>query len=345
MALIHPRDLDAWHAWQLRQYPARALRHALSRRTAAPESLCLTVSGPSPRVLVALEARTPTQIAALVRPAAAVGGVAVLSPFPAADVLEGTTTTVLPGAGLPDALGSVQAVLAVGDYLPAGAQARAWADGLGARVVVVQHGLLTPHAPPLPSGAHLLAFSEEDARFWASGRTDVTGEVVGSQLLWDAAAPQETSRAPVDPGARPVFLGQLHGAELPRWGKIRGATAFCRAEHAVYRPHPKEQDKLSRLTHAAWERMGITVERNGGPLTEVGGPVVAAFSTGVLEAAARGIPAWVHYPDPPDWLEEFWDRYRLHRWGQEPTPAPPQPPVEPAQAIAARLTDLIEDPA
>ncbi|MFI7484334.1 RNA-binding protein [Kocuria sp. M1R5S2] len=339
---MYPADLAAWHAWQRRQYPARALRHAVSRRRSEPEPLHLTLCGRSPRVLVALEARTPTQIAALVRPAEAVGGIAVLSPVPAADILGGTTTTVRPGASVPEALGSVRAVLGVGDYLPAGARARAWADELRAAFVVVQHGLLTPHAPPLPRRAHLLAFTERDARFWTLGRPDVTWDVVGSQLLWDAAAGNGT-RKPVDPSARPVFLGQLHGAELPRWGKIRRATAFCRAEDAVYRPHPREEDKLSRLTHAAWERLGITVERNGGPLTEVTGPVVAAFSTGVLEAAARGLPAWVHYPDPPAWLEEFWDRYGLHAWGDDPTPAPPQPTVEPAQAIADRLTDLIEE--
>lgn len=349
MGLNIPDDLDLWKQRQRQQGGVVARMRARRGADEAPTPLRLHVKGERPEVLTVLDSTSPTQMKSLIEPVVRLENrdIAVLAPgaVPGLDERDGWTSVDI-DPGLDDArLESVRAVLSAGHYLPRGAAAWEWAGRRGVPYVVVQHGLMTPQAPPLPHDVRLLAFSEQDAKFWASGRTDVTWDVVGSQLLWDAAASAGTGRAPVDPTAPPVYLGQLHGGELPRWGKVRRATAFCRAQHAVYRPHPNEKDKLSRVTHAAWESMGITVERNGGPLTEVRAPVVAAFSTGVLEAAARGIPAWVHYPDPPDWLEEFWDRYRLHRWGQDPTPAPPQPPVEPAQAIAARLTDLIKDPA
>jgi hypothetical protein len=189
---------------------------------------------------------------------------------------------------------------------------------------------------PLPSGAHLLAFSAQDADFWRSGRTDVTTEVIGSELLWNAA---HRPRPAVGDATTPVFLGQLHGAELPR--AISGGTAFafCRDGAARYRPHPAETDRLSRWQHEIWRRRGIRFAAPGGLLDEPR-PVVSIFSTGVLEAAAAGIPAWVTCVRPPAWVQEFWERYGLRPWGGAPTPPPPQPDIEPARAIARRaLTD------
>ncbi|MDQ2763525.1 MAG: RNA-binding protein, partial [Pseudomonadota bacterium] len=132
----------------------------------------------------------------------------------------------------------------------------------------------------------------------------------------------------------------LHGAELPRRGMARAAFTFCREHNATYRPHPSEIDKLSRAQHALWERRGITIDRSGTPLREHNGPVVAAFSTGVLEAAARGVPSFVHYPEAPMWLAEFWDRYGMKQWGQEPTPAP-WTGADPAAAIRAAVMDVM----
>ena len=51
---------------------------------------------------------------------------------------------------------------------------------------MVQHGALTPYAPPLPDDCTVLAWSEADGEFWRSGRDDVRIETVGSQLLWEA---------------------------------------------------------------------------------------------------------------------------------------------------------------
>jgi hypothetical protein len=206
----------------------------------------------------------------------------------------------------------------------------------------VQHGLLTPYAPPLPPTARLLAFTEADASFAASGRDDVVAAEVGSQLLWEAGA--RTSPRSDFSDSRPVYLGQLHGAELPRTAKAHAASTFCRAHGATYRPHPAEADFASRIQHDLWELRGITIDRSGQTLSELGRPVVSVFSTGILEAAAHGVPAWVSYPSPPRWLAEFWDRYSMGRWGRVPTAAPPRPQREPAAAIADEVAKVLGIP-
>ena len=134
----------------------------------------------------------------------------------------------------------------------------------------------------------------------------------------------------------------MHGAELPRASFAYASHSFLKKFGGTYRPHPSEKDKLSVLTHKLWEKEGIRIDRSGIPLNEVPNPVVSIFSTGVLEAAIRGIPAWVYHPAPPAWLVEFWDRYGMNQWGQEPTPAPVQPKKEPAQRIAELMIETLE---
>lgn len=202
--------------------------------------------------------------------------------------------------------------------------------------VVAQHGLMTPLAPPLPADAHLLAWSAADGEFWISGRQDIRIHEVGSQLL-HYAAQQEVE---LNPAAAPLFLGQLHGAELPRWRMAKAAYSACRNGQAIYRPHPAERDVMSRLQHRWWAQRGIRVDHHGGSLLEARAPVVSVFSTGVLEAAASGLPAWVTYPDPPRWLEEFWERYGMSRLGQAPTARPRIALVEPALVAAGVVADL-----
>ena len=109
---------------------------------------------------------------------------------------------------------------------------------------------------------------------------------------------------------------------------------FCRERGASYRPHPSERDRLSLITLRTYRRAGITVDAGHVPLVDLPNPVVSIFSTGILEAAARGRGAWVDFPHPPTWLEEFWERYGMHRFGQAPTPAPSHPDKEPALEIA-----------
>jgi hypothetical protein len=348
--LNHPRNIDEWHRWQdaNQSVTRRVKRMALVLRDIArPDShaghAVLTRGSTRPRVLICLDARTPTAVQALLSPVGHLDpeDIAVLSPVPVSDLLPSGGWQETTGYA-PELTSEVMAVgtplvLSTGHYLPLG---RIGFDQVGdpARFLTVQHGLMTPHAPPLAPGTTLLAWSRADADFWRSGRDDVTTDVVGSQLLWEAA---DAPRATLDPDAAPVFLGQLHGAELPREVLAGAAETFCTSEHATYRPHPSERDRRSVATHERWEASGITIDRSGIPLHELGAPVVSVFSTGVLEAAAAGLPAWVHCPDAPDWLRAFWDRYGLAPWGGPPTPSPGLPPVEPARAIAQLVEELM----
>lgn len=347
IGLEHPQNLAAWHAWQRRQNAAREIKAVLSRpgraRRNGPSDVVAHVRGEAPKIAWAVDSTAPTKVASLIRPLEHVKEtpLLVLAPRDISGLLPGAGWTVHTFPGTPDlltALGeagirtsALDSVVSTGHYLPVGALVDAWAQAKGWRHWVIQHGLMTPKAPPLPENAHVLAFSREDATFWASGRTDVTSHVVGSQILYEAAAlPSVTVRT----GEAPVFLGQLHGAELNRALLVRSTYRFVREHDAVYRPHPGEKDLVSRTAHRVFEARGIHVDRSGIPLTDLRAPVVSTFSTGVLEAAARGLDAWVHHAKPPRWLREFWDRYGLSPWGTEPTQAPDKPQTEPARTIA-----------
>ena len=339
--LTHPRDLSAWHRWQDRSQPFGRRAHRMLgvlRDIARPDghagNAVLTRGGPEPRVLVCLESRSPSSVRALLEPVRHLdpADVAVVAPTGVIDLLpEGpwTESTSYAPDLVTGAIAGGALALSSGHHLPLGALAHRAAEP--GRFLTVQHGLLTPHAPPLGADTILLAWNEADAAFWRSGRDDVGSVVVGSQLLWEAA---ESPRASPDPDAPPVFLGQRHGTELPRDVLEGAAETFCRAEHATYRPHPSERDRRSLATHARWEKAGIPVDRSGIPLRELGAAVVSVFSSGVLEAAAAGLPAWVTLADPPSWLHEVWGRYALAPWGGPPTAPPDRPEVEPSRGVA-----------
>ncbi|GAA5108134.1 hypothetical protein GCM10023339_06820 [Alloalcanivorax gelatiniphagus] len=337
MGLNHPTDLDAWRRWQHSQHRLRQLRHAVRPgRASVPERLVLTAYDADPRLLVAVDSTSPTSHAALLEPLAHADlPVAVLSPGPPPEVPGRRPLVSMDvGTDVPSALRGIAAVISLGHYLPRGAAAHAWAGSLGATSLVAQHGALTPHAPPLASGSRLLAWSEADASYWRSGRADVEHEVVGSQLMWRAGLERQAG----DTDERLTYLGQMHAAELPRARLVRAAASYCRSSGAVYRPHPSERDRLSRLAHDGYRRLGITVD-GAVPLARLAGPVVSVFSTGVLEAAAQGRDAWVDFPRPPSWLGEFWERYGMHRLGDSPTPAPARGDAEPARRIAEIVTE------
>lgn len=333
MGLNHPEDLIDWRRWQDRRHRLRRLKRRV--RPAAPRVPILTRGSDDARILIVAENLSPSNVAALLGPlahlpprdVAVLSTVGVLNHLPA----HPWTTGTVPGTFAP------HAVVAAAHHSGLGRWALELAQSSQARFVMPQHGLLTPHAPPLPAGAHLLAWSQADADFWWSGR-DGRSTVIGSQLLWEAGADRAP---PTDDQVTPTYLGQLHGAELPRRRLIRAAGSFCQEHGATYRPHPSETDRLSRFQHARWERRGVRVDCSGLPLRELASPVVSVFSTGVLEAAARGIPAWVDYPDPPPWLLEFWDRYEMRRYGGAPTPAPTRPVIEPARAVADILRSYL----
>ncbi|MDO5750273.1 MAG: RNA-binding protein [Rothia sp. (in: high G+C Gram-positive bacteria)] len=353
MGLNYPLDLAAWSRWQQRQNRVRWAKHALksaltrggSGESAVPAAYLHTpvMHGEQMQVLVVLDSFSPTSRASLLEPVKRLQAPAViLAPGDAREYLEGEwSVEPVELSSLAQKLPEVQIVLSLGHYLALGYAAYDYARAIGAQYWVVQHGLLVPNAPPLPIGSVLLAFSQQDADYWKSGRKDIRSHAVGSQLLYTAA--QTAREQQQHTSGEIVFLGQMHGAELPRASFARAAYTFLKNNGGVYRPHPSEKDKLSTLTHSLWEKTGIKIDRSSAALKDLTNPVVSIFSTGVLEAAIRGIDAWVYHPAPPAWLEEFWDRYGMHRWGETPTPAPEQPETEPAQKIAELIMEELEN--
>lgn len=362
--LKYPLDLDAWQAWQRRQkklkwakYKLNSLLASARSRTVAEEPVrgLLYTRGTKPQVLIVMDSFSPTNRNAILEPLKHLDAVdvALWVPEDASDYLDGQYASErysrkdwseqeISGDELMRLLPDIRIVLSAAQFLSRGAVAYEFSRAIGAEYWMVQHGLLVPQAPPLPVGCTLLAFSEADAEFWASGRRDVTTHAVGSQLLYLAAQKAAGAEAQKQNDLEPIFLGQMHGAELPRASFAFAARSFLKKYGGIYRPHPSEKDKLSVLTHKLWEKEGIRIDRSGTPLNEVPNPVVSIFSTGVLEAAIRGIPAWVYHPAPPAWLVEFWDRYGMNRWGSEPTPAPVQPEKEPARRIAELMIETLE---
>lgn len=362
--LKYPLDLDAWQAWQRRQkklkwakYKLNSLLASARSRTVAEEPVRgpLYTRGTKPQVLIVMDSFSPTNRNAILEPLKHLDAVdvALWVPEDASDYLDGQYASErysrkdwseqeISGDELMRLLPDIRIVLSAAQFLSRGAVAYEFSRAIGAEYWMVQHGLLVPQAPPLPVGCTLLAFSEADAEFWASGRRDVTTHAVGSQLLYLAAQKAAGAEAQKQNDLEPIFLGQMHGAELPRASFAFAAHSFLKKYGGTYRPHPSEKDKLSVLTHKLWEKEGIRIDRSGTPLNEVPNPVVSIFSTGVLEAAIRGIPAWVYHPAPPAWLVEFWDRYGMNRWGSEPTPAPVQPEKEPARRIAELIIETLE---
>ena len=362
--LKYPLDLDAWQAWQRRQkklkwakYKLNSLLASARSRTVAEEPVhgLLYTRGTKPQVLIVMDSFSPTNRNAILEPLKHLDAVdvALWVPEDASEYLDGQyasehysrkdwTEQEISGDELMRLLPDIRIVLSAAQFLSRGAVAYEFSRAIGAEYWMVQHGLLVPQAPPLPVGCTLLAFSEADAEFWASGRRDVTTHAVGSQLLYLAAQKAAGAEAQKQNDLEPIFLGQMHGAELPRASFAYASHSFLKKFGGTYRPHPSEKDKLSVLTHKLWEKEGIRIDRSGTPLNEVPNPVVSIFSTGVLEAAIRGIPAWVYHPAPPAWLVEFWDRYGMNQWGQEPTPAPVQPKKEPAQRIAELMIEILE---
>lgn len=336
MGLRFPSDLAAWQRWQDRRHLLRHVAARVLRRgggsPASSAWIARNTTEPA-RVLVVIESRAASSQMAVLEPIVHLGDapVAVVAAFDPAEQLPGWTVTRIadydPARHTPD----VRVVVSAAHFLPIGAAAYAFSRTRGIPYATVQHGLLAPSVPPLPPHGHLLAWTQADADFWRSGRADVPVSVVGSQLFHNAA--REPAGA-VSTSATPTYLGQLHGAELPRAGMTLAVTRFCLTTGATYRPHPSETDRLSLLQHRLWERLGIPIDRSRVPLAQTSQPVVAAFSTGILEAAARGVPSWVSYPGAPAWLRDFWERYEMARWGGEPTPPPALADVEPARAVA-----------
>ena len=341
--LRHPGDLVAWRRWHEGRHPVRSAARSARRRMRPPASTyvdLLVPGGPGGQgdILVAVEATHASVARAVVAPFTHLPAdrTSIIAPvgWQPPDSYATYSRRTVPLADLPTLLEPF-AVLAAGHYTEIGASAHAVAEHRDVPFFVAQHGALTPFAPPLPRAAHLLTWSEADGSFWTVGRQDVTVTTTGSQLLWVAGGPMKAAGVPSSTGEHLVYLGQGHAAEISRARLTHAALTTCRAHGAVYRPHPSELDVTSRAVLATYRHAGVTVDTASVPLIDLEAPIVSVFSTGVLEAAARGRDAWVDFPRPPAWLGEFWERYAMRRLGSSPTPAPARSADEPAQRIAA----------
>lgn len=342
MALIHPRSLERWQEWQGSRRRAGGIHRA---RPASP------AEEPTGYVLHTREGSGPARTLLGIDTAegAAHGGLPAVLPYvhgsavvvtPAGLVLEELTgpewhhqRIAAPAAAL-DGLG-ITSVLTLGWHLDVGRSLHDWAREAGVPGAVVQHDVLTPFAPPLPPETTLLAWTAQDGEFHRAGREDIAVRVVGSQRLWQAS--HEASGDALPREDRPVFLGQLSAIELPRRVGLLAADDYCRSTGALYRADPAATDRLVRTAHALMRRRGIEFQDPALPLSEQHRPVVSVFSADVLEAAVRGLPAWVHAPRGPSWIAEHWERYGMRRAGGEPTPAPAVGTDEPARLIAQIL--------
>lgn len=315
--LRYGSDLRAWERWQRsRRIPQRALA-ALRRRGRTDRPAPLSLTGPADAdLLIAFDTTNPATVGALREVAARArsegASVAVLDAGDdrLRDPAAGSTAIVDPLSLRPGS------ALSIGEHLPAGAAAHALARAKTVPAHVLQHGLHTPFAPPLPKGARLLAWTQSDAEYWADDRADVRTTVVGSPVFAGAARDASTPTA----GRSPLFVGQMHGAELSARTKLRTALGFCTGFDAVYRPHPSENDRFSRIAHRILTSRGGTIDTSAVPIAALDRPVVAMFSTAILEAAAAGLPSYGYIVDDPGWVRSFWKRYAIAEWGSdEPT--------------------------
>lgn len=343
MSLIHPRSLERWQEWYSSRRPGSLLPPArpAAAHPRSPQGWVLhTRAGDgSGRVLLGIDAAA----------GAAHGGLPAVLPY-----VQGTALVITPvglvldelsgpewehrrldaPAAALDGLG-ITAVLTLGMHQEVGRRLHDWAHRAGVPGAVVQHDVLTPFAPPLPPDVTLLAWTAADGDFHRAGRDDVEVRVVGSQRLWQAG--HEPAAADPRHEERPVFRGQLTSLELPRRTTFASAYDCCRSAGALYQPGALETDRLSRAAHALLRRRGVELQDPSLPLAEQGRPVVSVFSADVLEAAVRGLPAWVHARRAPAWVAAQWERYGMRPFGQEPTAPPRVGADEPARLIAQIL--------
>ena len=148
MGLRFPNDLAAWQRWQQRQHPLRSLRAIL--KPSQPATGVWHRTGTEPDLLVVLDSTSPSNIAALAQPLAhlPLDRIAVLAPLDITGQLPKASWTAT-AADLRSDLRSIRSVLLAADYLPLGASVVANMQH-NTRLLYVQHGLLTPVAPPLP---------------------------------------------------------------------------------------------------------------------------------------------------------------------------------------------------
>lgn len=348
MALIHPHSLERWEEWRATRRPAAAVRSAASKLLRRPAP---AVTGAPTFTLHTREGTGTSRILLGIDPSGPAGQDELLSVLP---YLRGVVDVLTPAGtdlALPDeaewthrpviepsaalAGRGITAVLTTGWEHRVGREVHSWALHADVPNAVVQVGTVTPFSAPLPPRTTLLAWTEADGEFRRSGRREIEVRAVGSQRLWEAS-----HGAPVDDAVedeQPLFLGQLGALELPRRLAAGAALSFCRSTGARYQAGPEDTDRFSRATLVLLRRRGVSIQEPPLAPGEFHGPVVSIMSDGVLEAAVRGLPAWVHCPHAPDWLHEYWERYGMRPYGGPTTTAPPVGADEPARLIAQIL--------
>ncbi|ASK65998.1 hypothetical protein CFK39_09385 [Brachybacterium avium] len=339
MALIHPRSLERWQEWRGSRRRARGIHRARPSESAPGYVLHLREGEGSARILLGIDTADGAAHGGLpaVLPYVHGSAVVVTPAGLALDELEGPEWQHRRIARPSDALDElgITSVLTLGWHLEVGRSLHEWARERDVPGAVVQHDVLTPFAPPLPPDTTVLSWTAEDGEFHRAGRDDIAVRVVGSQRLWQARH-EAAGEAPVLE-EQPVFLGQFSSIELPRRVSLRAAESYCRFAGALYQPGPAETERLARAAHLLLRRRGIGFQDPSITVAEQARPLASVFSADILEAAMRGIPAWVHAPGAPSWVGEHWERYGMRRVGAEPTPPPGLGTDEPARLIAQIL--------
>ncbi|WP_394216089.1 hypothetical protein [Brachybacterium vulturis] len=339
MALIHPRSLERWQEWRGSRRRVRGIHRARSSEPIPGYVLHTREGEGSARILLGIDTADGAAHGGLpaVLPYVHGSAVVVTPAGLALDELEGPEwqhrRITEPSAAL-DGLG-ITSLLTLGWHREVGRSLHEWAREADVPGAVVQHDVLTPFAPPLPPDVTLLSWTAADGEFHRADRDDIVVRAVGSQRLWQARHEASGEQPVLD--AQPVFLGQLSTIELPRRVSLRAAESYCRFAGALYQPGPAETDRLARAAHLLLRRRGIGFQDPSVTLPEQGRPLASVFSADVLDAAMRGLPAWVHAPGAPSWLAAQWERYGMRRVGGEPTPAPELGTDEPARLIAQIL--------
>lgn len=338
------RNIDEWRVWQASCAPWPRRARARFTRNSAVALSSVTVGGSAPVVLVAVDSVNTSSDAAVLDPLRVLVTQVPLAILTPSSLLEDVHHSL---AGIPthkrslsdDLFSGVRCIISAGAHLEAGRFAANVAARRKIPYFMVQHGLITPFEPPIPERFHVFAWTNRDAEIWTRFGTRVTATSVGSQLLSRAVNHGDAHRQVDVP---PVFLGQLHGAELDRRVTVRTVERLLEETEFSYRPHPAEQDLMSRIQHRRWRQKGLKIMPSRSSLRELSRPTVGIFSTGLLETAAAGCPSWGFCVDPPMWVEELWDAYGIQQWGSSrPTPPPRRVEIAPATAIADAVLDLV----
>lgn len=339
------RSLDEWHSWRARRARLGAFFGVKDAFASIPHGLFVAQLTPvRDPILVALDSDSPTQRAALLDPAMALAKtgepMVILAPLHIKALLTSLGFDLLDGDIQSSQIAGLHPRSVLATSHAGGAGALAWSAASVSKVpfFIAQHGVLTPFAPPLPKDCTLLAWSDSDAEFWSSGRSDIKAVTLGSQLLYRAGTTRARQVEPRKPGAvstRTYFLGQLHGPELPRSKTFATVSQLRHLGPVSYRPHPCETDILSRAQHRYLKALHIEVDRTRTDLVDLpNGRVVAIFSTGILEAGASGQDAFAFCKNTPTWVEEVWERYNMSPLESAQPTKVTIPETEPADSIA-----------